>query len=381
VDKGGHTVTATRFAELTGVSRERLRTWERRYGFPRPHRVARGPRRYALSDVPNVVAVRRAAETGVPLQIAIRAARAAGDTAELSPSTFQGMVEQAPLAALVLSGPVPLRVEYVNAALAATRGAPRVGDDLVAAIPAFAGSECVALLERLFRSDTESAECEHPAWGAREGSGGRSALFRLPAAPGAPQLVAMIGLEGGDARSARAALDEVRRELEEARRHEGLQDGWLSALGALAREFRTEPGPEVVGSALDVLIRQLGAVDGALATYLTGQLALPNSRRGLLRARMLTVAAHPQLGRGLRDEVALWLDRAAAGGLGVPADLHAAGIPVLVAGETLGLLVLLFERAEPIAGDQERLLSVVSAAVGFALLRDRLAAELRDAAV
>src|SRR5207253_6533157 len=100
---------------------------------------------------------------------------------------------------------------------------------------------------------------------------------------------------------------------------------------------------------------------------------------GLLRARMITVAAHPQLSRGLRAEVAVWLDRAAAGGLGIPPDLHGAGIPVLVAGETLGLLVLLFEHAEQISRDDERLLSVVSAAVGFALLRDRLAAELRQA--
>ena len=379
MDKGGHTVTATRFAELTGVSRERLRTWERRYGFPRPHRVARGPRRYALSDVPHVVAVRRAAETGVPLQLAIRAARAAHGTPELSPSTFQGMVEQAPLPAVALSGPTPLRVEYVNAALAATPGAPRVGDDLLTAAPGFAGSECLALLEELFSSEAHSAECDHPAGGARAGRGGRSALFRVPAPAGTPPLVAMVGIEGVDARSARAALDEVRRELDEARHREDRHEGWLAALGTLASEFRSDPGPEVIGSALDVVIRQLGAVDGALATYLSGQLALPNSRRGLLRARMLTVAAHPQLGRGLRDEMAVWLDRAAAGGLGIPPDLHGAGIPVLVAGETLGLLVLLFERSDQISRDDERLLSVVSAAVGFALLRDRLAAELREA--
>ena len=44
-------MSATRFAQLTGVSRERLRTWERRYGFPAPRRVAQGPRRYAVEDV------------------------------------------------------------------------------------------------------------------------------------------------------------------------------------------------------------------------------------------------------------------------------------------------------------------------------------------
>ena len=45
VGNHGQTITATRFAELTGVSRERLRTWERRYGFPTPRRVGAGARR------------------------------------------------------------------------------------------------------------------------------------------------------------------------------------------------------------------------------------------------------------------------------------------------------------------------------------------------
>ncbi|HMI69394.1 MAG TPA: MerR family transcriptional regulator, partial [Solirubrobacteraceae bacterium] len=75
VDRGGQTVSATHFAGLTGVSRERLRTWERRYGFPEPRRVGSGPRRYAIEDVQRVVAVRRAAEAGVPIPHAIERTR------------------------------------------------------------------------------------------------------------------------------------------------------------------------------------------------------------------------------------------------------------------------------------------------------------------
>src|ERR671931_195801 len=45
--KDGQTLSATRFAQLTGMSRERLRTWERRYGFPEPRRGGPGARRYA----------------------------------------------------------------------------------------------------------------------------------------------------------------------------------------------------------------------------------------------------------------------------------------------------------------------------------------------
>jgi GAF domain-containing protein len=64
----------------------------------------------------------------------------------------------------------------------------------------------------------------------------------------------------------------------------------------------------------------------------------------------------------------------------VPAGLHTCGVPIVVAGETLGLVLLLFSEPEEISADVRRLLTAVSAAVGFALLRDRLAQELRAAA-
>ena len=64
----------------------------------------------------------------------------------------------------------------------------------------------------------------------------------------------------------------------------------------------------------------------------------------------------------------------------MPPDLHASAIPIVVAGEPLGLLVFVFADVEPHDEDNGRLLTAVSAAMGFALLRDRLAQELREAA-
>ena len=380
VDRGGQTVSATHFAGLTGVSRERLRTWERRYGFPVPRRVGSGPRRYVLEDVQRVVAVRRAAEAGVPIPHAIERSRTGEAPVPLAAGTFAALVEHAPVPVAALSGPAPLRVEFINGALRAMTGAPRPGEELTTALPAFNDSPSIRALQQLFATESGPTETEHPAWDGRSRETARSAMFRLPSEPGARPLVAMIGLEGEGERLARATLAELRHELEQLRRHDERQTRWLDTLAMLAEEFRREPGRAAVDNGLDVVIRHTKAVDGAVAFYVSGQLVVPGSRRGLLEARPVTVSAHPELARCMRDADPAWLDPAASLALGVPADLYASAIPIVVAGEHLGLLVFLFEEVEPHDRDNRRLLVAVSAAMGFALLRDRLAQELREAA-
>ena len=96
------------FAQLTGVSRERLRTWERRHGFPAPQRDRRGPRRYRLRDVARVVAVRRASEDGVPMRGRSRAPTTTSRPPQMAAQAFAALVEHAPLPVAALSGPEPL---------------------------------------------------------------------------------------------------------------------------------------------------------------------------------------------------------------------------------------------------------------------------------
>ena len=380
VDRGGQTVSATHFAGLTGVSRERLRTWERRYGFPEPRRVGSGPRRYAIEDVQRVVAVRRPAEAGVPIPHAIERSRDDNAPSQMAAGTFAGLVEHAPVPVAALSGPAPLRVEFVNGALRGMTGAPRPGEELTTALPAFNDSECVRALQQLFATAGGPTEAEHPAWDGRSRQSARSAIFRLPSDPGARPLVAMIGLEGEGERVARSTLADLQRELDELRRHDERQTRWLDAVAMLAEEFRREPGRAAVDNGLDVVIRHTKAVDGAVAFYVSGQLVVPASRRGLLETSSVTVSAHPELARCMRDADPAWLDRAASAALGVPPEVRASAVPIVVAGEPLGLLVFVFEEIEPHDDDNRRLLVAVSAAMGFALLRDRLAQELREAA-
>jgi hypothetical protein len=382
VDKGGQTLSATRFAQLTGVSRERLRTWERRYGFPAPQRVARGPRRYASGDVSRVVAVRHAAAAGVPLADAIARTRMAEAAAAPPAETLAALVDELPVPVVALSGPAPIRIEYVNGALRALPDGPRPGDELVEAVPAFAGTPCESALLRLFATDAGPAEAHHPAWGGHARNVARSSLFRLPAAPGAPPLVAMLGLEGDGERAARAALAAQRRELDTLRQSHGRHARWLEALAMLAEALQREAEPEAaIAESFDVLVLRTRAIDAGLAAHEGGRLTLERSHRGTFGPCAVTTVAHPPLAAALRDGEPLWLDAPERAALGVPEELRACGVPVLVAAEPLGLLVLVVEETtEPLDTDSRRLLRAISAAMGFALLRDRLVADLRDAA-
>src|SRR4051794_18369244 len=131
VDKAGQTVSATRFSEMTGVTRERLRTWERRFGVPEPIRVGARPRRSAVAAAPRVVAVRFAAQAGTPLETAIAAARASAPHEAPSERAFRAAVELAPVPVALVSGPEPLRLAWSNAALRAIEGSPAPGEALV----------------------------------------------------------------------------------------------------------------------------------------------------------------------------------------------------------------------------------------------------------
>ena len=67
-----HPLTISDLAERTGVPPATLRSWESRYGFPRPSRLAGGHRRYAEQDVAAVLEVLRHRDSGLALEAAVR---------------------------------------------------------------------------------------------------------------------------------------------------------------------------------------------------------------------------------------------------------------------------------------------------------------------
>ena len=81
-------------AQRTDVPAATLRSWEDRYGFPRPRRLAGGHRRYRESDIAQIGEVLRLRASGMSLQAAI--GQAAARAADAEPSVFAGLRRRHP---------------------------------------------------------------------------------------------------------------------------------------------------------------------------------------------------------------------------------------------------------------------------------------------
>ena len=340
---------------------------------PLPLRDGAGPRRYAAVDLAPVLSVRRAVEAGTPLPAAIAARGRPPRGRGSPPPPFAALVDDAPVPVAALSGPAPLRVEYVNAALRALPTAPRPGEELASAVPAFHDDAALAAFARRPDRDRRRGRGPAPGLGRRPAPArARRPRSACPPSPTPRPLVAVVGLGGaGEARGAGGA----RRAAPRARRPappRGAPRPLARRVAALAAASSASPGRSVVDDGLDVCsARRTPSTPRSPATPAAGS-SCPRSRRGLVADAALTVAAHPDLGRALRDAEPVLARRSRdARALGVPGDLHASAMPVVVAGEPLGVARSSSTRSSRTTRDNRRLLAAISAAMGFALLRDR----------
>lgn len=381
LEQSGLTLSASEFAAATGVGRERLRTWERRHGFPEPVRHGAGARRYRAADVRRVLAVRRAVELGVPLRAAIDDAKVLAD--ESDPGAVAALagetLEHAPFGAVVIAGPRPLTIAWVNGDVRARPDGPSPGDDLLAIAPGLAGSECRARLERLFAGEEGALWLEHPSFGGGfdelVGSARpvRSIGWRLPRRGDLPPLVLLVESPDEPAPGAREPAGRLRGALDRA-------GSWAAAIEDVSMALRDEIGPAAMAEALERLVVRVGALDAALASRSDDTLLVGRSIRGMLEPSMVAVEGFAVLAAALRDRAIDWLGPAGLRAFGVPEGNSAVVVPVAAAGERVGALLLLF-RAELPLGDVERgLLGAVATTLGYALLRERSPARNRAAA-
>jgi DNA-binding transcriptional MerR regulator len=354
------TVSATECARLTGISRERLRTWERRHGFPVPARTAGGRRRYALADVAPMISVRRAVDAGVPLTDAIARVReqpvGAPDAAALAAG-----LDEAPLPTLVIAGPQPLTIVFANRAARSRAETPPAGAQLDGALAeqvgrAFAASGPVRFERAPWSGDGVPVAC---VAAAIDDTGGGA-------------LVALYDTETVAAQDARAAAATAQAGLRHLEGELAERDAALDLSDEVARALRALAGVEAIVASVELVLRRLGALDVALAPYMAGQVVLGRSARGLLGPDMLTVAAHPDLASVVRDGEIATLAPDAAAGLEIPAGLGALVVPAACAGEPLGVLIVVFEGEPALGSGALRALATLGTALGLALMQERL---------
>ena len=356
---GELTVSATECARLTGISRERLRTWERRHGFPVPARTAGGRRRYALADVAAMISVRRAVDGGVPVTEAI--ARV-GDRGSGAPAAaLAAGLDEAPLPTLVIAGPRPLTIVFANRAARSRGETPPAGSEL--------GGELAEQVARAFAA-SGPVQFERSPWSG-DGVPVACVATAIDGAPGAA-LVALYDIETATTQEARGAAATARSELARLETDLAERDAALDLSAEVAGALRAYAGVEAIVASVELVLRRLGAVDVALAPYMAGQVVLGRSARGMLGPDMLTVAAHPDLATAVRDGEIATLAPEAAAGLEIPEGLGALVVPATCAGEPLGLLLLVFEGEPALGSGALRALATLGTALGLALMQERL---------
>src|SRR5262249_28906591 len=82
----GHALSMREMSLRSGVSEGTLRMWEARHGFPIPHRLPSGHRRYSELDLKRVRAIVQDRDQGLSLATAIERARQLSD--EPRPSVY-----------------------------------------------------------------------------------------------------------------------------------------------------------------------------------------------------------------------------------------------------------------------------------------------------
>jgi hypothetical protein len=244
--------------------------------------------------------------------------------------------------------------------------------------PWLAGSKCESALRALFAGSTRVSECVHGAWSGFSSETARSILYVLPVEPGRAPLVAMVELDALDERDLRSELAAVEADRERLRTLVERRDRWLIATAELAELFQRETGSALLQATAETIVRRLPPIDAGVAIYMGGELALGSSTRGLLGPCMVTVTAHADIAAVLRNGTPAWLEPSTVAAFGAPADVLVLAVPVAVVGETLGAVLMVMDEPRTIAGEVASLLSVLSAAIGFALLRDRLLEGARE---
>ncbi|MBO9534333.1 MAG: MerR family transcriptional regulator [Solirubrobacteraceae bacterium] len=365
-DTGVVTISAAEMVRLSGVGRERLRTWERRHGFPTPVRCENNVRRYVAEDVRHVIAVSRAVDRGVPLVTAIEQALEAREE-EPTLASLGAALDHAPTPAIAVSGPEPLNVIWANGPTQAAPEAPVVGSDLLEAVPTFGAAAKSAIQRLLIGEGAETGIVTHTDWVGTFPVERRSIAWRIPPEASEEAVVVLIQLPEavGAAGLPVPSVDQAA--------------VWASATRDARRALQQESGLGSAQRALGELVRGTGGLDAFLATCHHGRLRTATSVRGTMPARTLELPTGCDIISAIGDGQIDWLGESSLRLLGAPSRSQAVLVPVISGGESIGAMVLMFPTELALPDLARELLLTLATTIGTVLQREHHAAAAEHA--
>jgi DNA-binding transcriptional MerR regulator len=299
-------------AARTGMSRQGLLSWERRYGFPRPARDAKGHRRYSADDLLAIALVRAGVQSGRDVASAIREVLARTPSAsgpaatELPGGLLRNVLDSLPFPLAIVRAPRFEHV-YVNPTLVRAVPSVRLGQP-VQSLP---GVRTVSALERVARhGDPWTSEAE-PVIVDGELRYFKVTWMRLAPIEGHP--IHLVGFGSDRTEEARVrrrlrrsiATGDDRHLVEEAR-HSRFLRALVSLVGAGST---AESAASAIRSALKRTCELLDA-DAATVARIDGDVVVPSisaiPTRGL-RWRAFSLAHTPQIQQALERGAIRWV--------------------------------------------------------------------------
>ncbi|MBJ7470505.1 MAG: MerR family transcriptional regulator [Solirubrobacteraceae bacterium] len=391
IERAAGTVSSRELETLTGVSPERVRTWQRRFGFPASATCPRGRRVFLADDVPRVLALSQLVAAGEPVGRAVLQVQS-GAARQIDTASLERSFGAVATPVVALAGPAPVEVVWANAAALAT--SPTGG---LAGLPHALPDRSCALRAMLLHPPTGPVRLQHQPWFAKPVS---SVDAHAPTEPvramawacGSPQFVpavlvvvdlpvdaAAAPLDGADdpALDLEAEVAQAPIELAPRRADARAEQQWVVAVGSARRALQRGVGRSAIDSALGALIAA-GVVDDGLVLLSRGEelrtvlsarrrvLTAPISAEARLALRQAAMEDRPiRVDRGLRDE------------LGLEVGSHATAVALAAGRVDLGYLVLVTDARPLDTHGHAELTMALGAALAAAISRDRAVSELR----
>ena len=328
------TVSSRELERLTGVSAERVRTWERRHGFPELL-LDNGHRRYFAADVPRVLAVSQLIAAGHRVDDAV-ARVVAGDYDALGGrAALEAALGALPASAVALSGPEPLRVVWANEAARTAESGEIVGE---LRAPDH-GSVAYRALQRLLVGDSEAAHLvTHPSWTDPESEPRRAIAWTVGPPEFVPAVIVLLDLP--DDAEPEGDLDTE--PVDEEPTTLDIERQWATAVGHARRVMQRGVGRVGIDATADALVTGTDALDGFVVLVQGEQLRTGMSVRGRFHAAMVD-RDRDDLRLATVTRRAVWLSTETSADFSVPDGRQCLALPLLAGGHDYGYLMLEFE--------------------------------------